>query len=124
MDNQADITRRVGSLETGMARVAEALNGLKSILDDVRTQVVASRPSFWVLVPSILAFAAMVVSGVIAVTSLRSDIASLYAIKDQREVQFSRMQSEIDRIEQRQWLELRMERDHLRDGGKHGEQPE
>lgn len=121
--NDHNLERRVGNLETRMAEVATALTGLKSILDEVKAGITNARPSAWVLIPSVLAFVAMLVAGVVSVTSIKGDISSLYAVKGANEAQLVRMQNEIDLLERRDWDELERERDHYRKiaGGTNGD---
>lgn len=114
MSEQSPIDRRVGVLETRMAEVVTALGGLKSILDEVKVGLNNSRPSLWMLIPGIMGFVTMLVAGVVSVTSIKGDIGALVARADARTAQLTIMQSQIDITRERQWEELRGERDHLR----------
>lgn len=114
MTDDTRLNTRVGALETRMAEVAIALGNLKAILDEVKVGLTNARPSMWVLIPSLLGFISMLIAGVVSVTSIRGDIAALYAVKDAREAQLARMQGELDQAQHRQWDSLVKERDYYK----------
>lgn len=121
MQDANNIDRRVGHLETRMAEVVTALGAFKGTLEEIKQGISNSRPTMWVVLPPLLGFIGMVVAGVVAVTSIRGDISGLYAVKEAREIQLTRMQAEIDRIDARRYDDLVRERDYWRSlsGGNH-----
>jgi hypothetical protein len=82
----------VTSLKEDFATVKADLRAFGSILGEIKQSLNSSRPAWYVLLPILLSFFMVVAGGILAFSSLKSDVAGLYSVK-----------STNDKMEQRQW---------------------
>lgn len=108
------LERDVGELRTDFASVKATLGSFGSVLSEIKATLSSSRPAWYVLAPIAIGGLAAVASGVLAFGSLKGDLARLEELKGVRARQIEMLDGRIDRIEQKQWDELRAERDSLR----------
>lgn len=122
VEQASDIGRRVGFLEQKVAGIASVLDGLSSTLQEIKAGIATARPSMWTVLPIVLSFVAMVVAGVVSVTSIKGDISSLYAVKEARERELEHIDRRLSLLEHRDYDAVRTERDYWRmraGGGSH-----
>lgn len=105
------LERDLGELRTDFASVKATLASFGSVLGEIKATLSSGRPAWYVLAPILIGGLLAVVSGVVAFGSLKSDFARLEEVNAVRERQIEALGQRVDRLEQRQWEELRAERD-------------
>ena len=108
------LERDVGELRTDFASVKATLGSFASVLSEIKATISNARPAWYVLAPILIGSLIAVASGVLAFGSLKGDLARFEELKGVREREAAALDRRIARIEQRQWDELRGERDALR----------
>ncbi len=97
-----------------MTAVVTSLDGLTVTLQEIKGGIANSRPTLWTVIPIALAMVSMIVAGVVSVTTLRSDIASLRAVDAAREGELSRLHAQLDKNEEHTYQSVKSERDYWR----------
>jgi hypothetical protein len=108
------LERDVGELRTDFASVKATLGSFGSVLGEIKATISSGRPAWYVLAPIAIGGLLAVASGVLAFGSLKGDLARFEELKTVRARQIEALDGRIDRIEQRQYDEMRAERDALR----------
>lgn len=108
------LTPRVGSLERQFEGFKSDLRQVGLALEEIKKAISGARPSWFVLLPIALTIILIIAGGVAEVGSLRGEIGALQTLKAARDQQFEAIDRRLGTLEQRQWDELRSERDHLR----------
>lgn len=111
------LERDLGELRTDFASVKATLGSFGGVLGEIKASLSSARPAWYVLAPIVIGLLMAVASGVLAFGSLKGDLARFEELKSVRERQIDAIGARIDRLEQRQFEELRGERDALRTAG-------
>lgn len=112
--NDGGLGQRVGLIERQFEGFKSDLKQVGVALGEIKLAISSARPSWYVLVPIALSIILLIAGGVAEVGSLKGEISALNTLKAARDQQFEGIDRRLGTLEQRQWEELRADRDHLR----------